>query len=394
MISQKMIDWGSQGCGIREIAAYGEARAAVVGAENVFNFTIGNPSVKAPDCVARSIRHLLDTVPPEVLHGYTPAPGFYAVRQAMAEQLTKSFRTPYRAEDIFMTSGACAALAIICAALIGPGEEAVTLTPYFSEYRVYVEAVGGRLVEAPSDPKTFQIDLAAVEAALSPRTALVLLNSPNNPSGVVLERSGLEALAALLRRKAAEYGHPIYIVADEPYRALVYGGVEVPFIPDLYADTVYCTSFSKSLSLPGERIRFILVPDEVASSGDIFKAVCGAGRALGYVCAPALFQFVIKECLGKTSDLSVYEMNRDLLVNTVTRLGFTCAKPDGAFYLFMKSPEKDAAAFCERAKKYELLFVPSDSFGFPGYVRIAYCVSTEMIRKAIPAFEKLAKEYF
>ena len=231
MISQKMIDWGSQGCGIREIAAYGEARAAVVGAENVFNFTIGNPSVKAPDCVARSIRHLLDTVPPEVLHGYTPAPGFYAVRQAMAEQLTKSFRTPYRAEDIFMTSGACAALAIICAALIGPGEEAVTLTPYFSEYRVYVEAVGGRLVEAPSDPETFQIDLAAVEAALSPRTALVLLNSPNNPSGVVLERSGLEALAALLRRKAAEYGHPIYIVADEPYRALVYGGVEVPFIP-------------------------------------------------------------------------------------------------------------------------------------------------------------------
>lgn len=276
MISQKMIDWGSQGCGIREIAAYGEARAAVVGAENVFNFTIGNPSVKAPDCVARSIRHLLDTVPPEVLHGYTPAPGFYAVRQAMAEQLTKSFRTPYRAEDIFMTSGACAALAIICAALIGPGEEAVTLTPYFSEYRVYVEAVGGRLVEAPSDPKTFQIDLAAVEAALSPRTALVLLNSPNNPSGVVLERSGLEALAALLRRKAAEYGHPIYIVADEPYRALVYGGVEVPFIPDLYADTVYCTSFSKSLSLAGERVGYLAVAEQVAEHDRLLAAIAGA----------------------------------------------------------------------------------------------------------------------
>lgn len=389
MISQKMIDWGSQGCGIREIAAYGEARAAVVGAENVFNFTIGNPSVKAPDCVARSIRHLLDTVPPEVLHGYTPAPGFYAVRQAMAEQLTKSFRTPYRAEDIFMTSGACAALAIICAALIGPGEEVVTLTPYFSEYRVYVEAVGGRLVEAPSDPETFQIDLAAVEAALSPRTALVLLNSPNNPSGVVLERSGLEALAALLRRKAAEYGHPIYIVADEPYRALVYGGVEVPFIPDLYADTVYCTSFSKSLSLAGERVGYLAVAEQVAEHDRLLAAIAGACRVLGYINVSSMYQLVAAECAGETADLSIYETNRDYLYRSLTELGYQCVRPDGAFYLFLKTPE----GWHRRAMECDLLLVPGEEFSCPGYARLAYCVPLERLERAMPKFAALAEEF-
>ena len=362
---------------------------AVVGAENVFNFTIGNPSVKAPDCVARSIRHLLDTVPPEVLHGYTPAPGFYAVRQAMAEQLTKSFRTPYRAEDIFMTSGACAALAIICAALIGPGEEAVTLTPYFSEYRVYVEAVGGRLVEAPSDPETFQIDLAAVEAALSPRTALVLLNSPNNPSGVVLERSGLEALAALLRRKAAEYGHPIYIVADEPYRALVYGGVEVPFIPDLYADTVYCTSFSKSLSLAGERVGYLAVAEQVAEHDRLLAAIAGACRVLGYINVSSMYQLVAAECAGETADLSIYETNRDYLYRSLTELGYQCVRPDGAFYLFLKTPE----GWHRRAMECDLLLVPGEEFSCPGYARLAYCVPLERLERAMPKFAALAEEF-
>ena len=389
MISQKMIDWGSQGCGIREIAAYGEARAAVVGAENVFNFTIGNPSVKAPDCVAQSIRHLLDTVPPEVLHGYTPAAGLQAVRAAMAGYLSGTFRVAYRVEDIFMTSGACAALAMICAALIGPGEEAVTLTPYFSEYRVYVEAAGGRLLEAASDPETFQIDLAAVEAALSPRTALVLLNSPNNPSGVVLEREGLEALAALLTRKSAEYGHTIYIVADEPYRDLVYGGVEVPFVPELYPDTVYCTSFSKSLSLAGERVGYLAVAEQVAEHDRLLAAIAGASRALGYINVSSMFQLVAAECVGKTADLSIYEANRNYLYQSLTELGYRCVRPDGAFYLFVQTPE----GWCRRAMEYDLLLVPGEEFACPGYARLAYCVPLEKLQRAMPRFAALAEEF-
>ena len=389
MISQKMIDQGRRGCGIREIAAYGEARAAVVGAEHVFNFTIGNPSVKAPDCVAQSIRHLLDTVPPEVLHGYTPAPGLHSVRAAMAGYLSGTFRTQYCAEDIFMTSGACAALAIICAALIGPGEEAVTLTPYFSEYRVYVEAAGGQLVEAASDPETFQIDLAAVEAALSPRTALVLLNSPNNPSGVVLEREGLEALAALLTRKAAEYGHTIYIVADEPYRDLVYGGVEVPFLPELYPDTVYCTSFSKSLSLAGERVGYLAVAEQVAEHDRLLAAIAGANRALGYINVSSMFQLVAAECVAKTADLSIYEANRNYLYRSLTELGYRCVRPDGAFYLFLRTPE----GWCKRAMECDLLLVPGEEFACPGYARLAYCVPMERLERAMPKFAALAEEF-
>ena len=389
MISQRMIDWGSQGCGIREIAAYGEARAAVVGAENVFNFTIGSPSVQAPACVAQSIRHLLDTVPPEVLHGYTPAPGLYQVRAAMAEALSGEFRTQYRPEDIFMTAGACAALAIICAALIGPGEEAVTATPYFSEYRVYVEAAGGRLVEAASEAETFQLDLAAMEAAISPQTALVLLNSPNNPSGVVLRREGLEALAALLTKKAAEYGHPIYLVADEPYRALVYGGVEVPFLPDLYPDTVYCTSFSKSLSLAGERVGYLAVAAQAAEHDQLLEAIAGASRALGYINVSTMFQLVAAECVGKTADLSIYEANRDYLYRELTTLGYRCAQPDGAFYLFLRTPE----GWCRRAMECDLLLVPGEEFACPGYARLAYCVPMERLRRAMPRFAALAREF-
>lgn len=394
MFSKEMYELGAHSSVIREIFEYAKKRAEVVGKENIFDFSIGNPSVPAPEIVNETIKKLVDTVPSTELHGYTSAVGDNSVREAIAGYLNKTYGTSFRKENFYMTVGAAASLTITLTALHEEGDEVIILAPFFPEYRVFAEKAGMKPVIVLSDEKTLLPDFAAIENAITAHTKAVIINSPNNPSGVVLDEECVKTLSALLEKKQKEFGKPIFIISDEPYRELVYGNVKVPFMTKYYDNTIVCYSFSKSLSLPGERIGYILVPDEAASSGELFKAVCGAGRALGYVCAPALFQFVIKECLGKTSDISVYEKNRDLLIKTAERLGFSCAKPDGAFYLFMKSPEKDAAAFCEKAKKYELLFVPSDSFGFPGYVRIAYCVSTEMIEKAIPAFEKLSKEYF
>ena len=394
MFSKEMYELGAHSSVIREIFEYAKKRAEVVGKENIFDFSIGNPSVPAPEIVNETIKKLVDTVPSTELHGYTSAVGDNSVREAIAGYLNKTYGTSFRKENFYMTVGAAASLTITLTALHEEGDEVIILAPFFPEYRVFAEKAGMKPVIVLSDEKTLLPDFAAIENAITERTKAVIINSPNNPSGVVLDEDCVKTLSALLEKKQKEFGKPIFIISDEPYRELVYGNVKVPFMTKYYDNTIVCYSFSKSLSLPGERIGYILVPDEAASSGELFKAVCGAGRALGYVCAPALFQFVIKECLGKTADISVYEKNRDLLIKTAERLGFSCAKPDGAFYLFMKSPEKDAAAFCEKAKKFELLFVPSDSFGFPGYVRIAYCVSTEMIEKAIPAFEKLSKEYF
>lgn len=394
MFSKNMYELGAHSSVIREIFEYAKKRAEVVGKENIFDFSLGNPSVPAPAVVNETIKKLVDTVPSTELHGYTSAVGENSVREAIAEYLNKTYGTSFKKENFYMTVGAAASLTITLTALCEEDDELIILAPFFPEYRVFAEKAGMKPKIVLSDEKTLLPDFAAIENAINEHTKAIIINSPNNPSGVVLDEECIKTLAALLEKKQKEFGKPIFIISDEPYRELVYGGVNVPFVTKYYDNTIVCYSFSKSLSLPGERIGYILVPDEAASSGELFKAVCGAGRALGYVCAPALFQFTIKECLGKTSDISVYEKNRELLIGTAERLGFSCAKPDGAFYLFMKSPEKDAAAFCERAKKYELLFVPSDSFGFPGYVRIAYCVSTEMIKKAIPAFEKLAKEYF
>lgn len=389
MISEKMTAWGSSGCGIREIAAYGEKRAAEVGAEHVFNFTIGSPSVEPPACIEQSIRRLLDTVPAKMLHGYTPAPGLFSARKAIADYLNRSFDADYAPEDLFLTSGACAALAIACAAMLSPGEEAVTLTPYFSEYRIYVEAAGGTLVEAASDPDTFQLDLAALERAVTEKTALLILNSPNNPSGVVLSRESLTAVAELLRRRSAAYGHTIYILADEPYRDLVYGGLEVPFLPEIYPDTVYCTSFSKSLSLAGERVGYLAVSKHVAAHAQLMTAIGGAARALGYVNVSSLFQLVAAECVGKTVDVSIYERNRDYLYRTLTELGYRCVRPDGAFYLFLRTPE----GFCRRAMEKDLLLVPGEEFACPGYARLAYCVPLERLERATPVFAELAEEF-
>ena len=393
MFNETMYALGAHSSVIREIFEYGKKRSAEIGKENVFDFSIGNPSVPAPQVVNDAIREALETMPSTELHGYTSAVGDRGVRQSIAEYLNKTYSTSFHADNFYMTCGAAASLSITFKALCEEGDEVILFAPFFPEYKVFAQTAGMKCVTVMCNSETLQVDLEAFENAITENTKAVVVNSPNNPSGVVLNIDTIVKMCKILENKQAEYNHPIFLFADEPYRELVYGDVTVPYLTKYYDNTIVCYSFSKSLSLPGDRIGYILVPDEVERSGEIYKAVCGAGRALGYVCAPSLFQFIIPKCLGYTSDISVYKRNRDLLVETFEKNGFFVAKPDGAFYLFLKSPEEDASAFCEKAKKFELLLVPSDSFGFPGYVRVASCVSTEMIERSIPAFEKLAKEY-
>ena len=392
-MNRRMYGLGSKRSVIREIFEFGKQRAAEVGAENVYDFSLGNPSVAPPQAVEDAIEELLRGKDMTALHGYTSAPGDLATREAIAGHICKSFGVPADAGHIYMTCGAAASLTISLSAICNAGDEVITFAPYFTEYKVFAETAGASLIALPSDPDTFQIDFSALEGAISPKTAAVLVNSPNNPSGVVYGRETVEKLAALLAEKSAEYGHTIYLISDEPYRELVYGGVEVPYLPAYYKDTLVCYSYSKSLSLPGERIGYIFVSPQAKDAEELYLAVCGAGRALGYVCAPSLFQKVIARCQGMTSDVSVYEKNRNTLLSALTSYGFKCVRPEGAFYLFVRSPEADANAFCERAKAYDLLLVPGDDFGCKGYVRIAYCVSSAMIARSLPAFEKLAKSY-
>ena len=392
MISEQLLDWGSSGCSIREIAAYGARRAAEIGAENVYNFSIGSPSIDPPPCVHEEIDRLLRTLPPTQLHAYAPAGGLPAVRSAVAEYLNDAFGMDYRAEDVFITDGASTALSLLCRALLGPGDEAVAAAPFFSEYRVFVEQTGAALRVAPCLADSFQPDLAALDAAITPRTALLLLNSPNNPSGVVFTRESLAGVCALLEEKQRKYGHPIYLLADEPYRELVYGGVEVPFLPAMYANAAYCYSFSKSLSLPGERVGFLALAPRAAEQSRVMTAVAGAYRAQGYICVSSLFQRVAAACLGRTADLSAYEENRSRLYGALTEMGFSCVRPDGAFYLFLRSPEPDSRAFCRRAMAHDILLVPGDDFECPGYARLAYCVARETIERALPAFRALAED--
>lgn len=392
-MNRRMYGLGSKRSVIREIFEFGKQRAAEVGAENVYDFSLGNPSVAPPQAVEDAIEDLLRGKDMTALHGYTSAPGDLATREAIAGHIRENFGVPADAAHIYMTCGAAASLTISLSAICNAGDEVITFAPYFTEYKVFAETAGASLIALPSDPDTFQIDFSALEGAISPKTAAVLVNSPNNPSGVVYGRETVEKLAALLAEKSAEYGHTIYLISDEPYRELVYGGVEVPYLPAYYKDTLVCYSYSKSLSLPGERIGYIFVSPQAKDAGELYLAVCGAGRALGYVCAPSLFQKVIARCQGMTSDVSVYEKNRNTLLSALTSYGFKCVRPDGAFYLFVRSPEPDANAFCERAKQYDLLLVPGDDFGCKGYVRIAYCVSSAMIARSLPAFEKLAKSY-
>lgn len=394
MLPQDALKFGKAGNLIREIAGYAAARAAEIGTENVFNFSIGNPNVAAPEVVAQTLHKLLDTVPSVDLHAYTAAPGIYAVRQAIADYLRAQFDVDYSADDLYMTAGASGALAIVCKALLLPGDEVIVFAPYYPEYTVYAECFGGVPVILKCRERDFQVDMAQLEAAITEKTKIVIINSPNNPSGSILSEETIQAMAELLRCKQAEYGHEIYILADEPYRELVYDtDTVVPFIPKYYDNTILCYSYSKCLSIPGERMGYVLVPPQVENSRDVYAAVCGAGRILGYVNNTSLFQYMLPACLGATADLSIYKTNRDLLCSTLTQYGYEMVRPDGAFYLFVKALEPDAVAFCEKAKEFELILVPGDCFGYPGYVRISYCVATDTVEKSLPAFEALAKAY-
>ena len=392
MINRKMQELGAKRSVIRELFEYGKKRKSEIGEENVYDFSLGNPSVSAPDEVNLSIRRLLDEKSSVSLHGYTSAEGDAAVRDAIASYINETYGESVTADCLYMSVGAAAALTTTLTAIISPGEEVIVPAPYFPEYRVFIERCGGVIREVPCDDR-LQLDTGAIESAISERTAAIIVNSPNNPTGAVYSVENITALCNVLRRCEEKYGHPIYLISDEPYRELVYDGVEVPYLTKYYDNTIVCYSFSKSLSIPGERIGYVLVCPRCADFAAVYQAVCGAGRALGFVCAPSLLQKILPRCIGKTADISVYDRNRRLLIDKLSALGLETVRPDGAFYLFIKSPSGDATEFCERAKKYEILIVPSDDFGYPGYARLAYCVTTEQIKRAIPAFEKLANSY-
>lgn len=392
MFSEKMVDLGSRRSTIREIFEFGKKRAAEVGRENIYDFSLGNPNVPAPQMVEDTILRLVTTEDPAVLHGYTSAQGDGAVRQKIADGINKVHGTHFNGDNLYMTVGAAASLCICFKALAEEGDEFITFAPFFPEYKVFVEGTGAKLLVVPADIDSFQINFEEFEKLLSPRTKGIIVNSPNNPSGVVYSEETILRLARILTEKSEEYGHPIFLISDEPYREIAYD-VRVPYLTKYYNNTFVCYSYSKSLSLPGERIGYVLVPDELEDKKAAYAAVCGAGRVLGYVNAPSLFQRVAAACTGKTSDISVYRKNRDLLYGALTEMGYTCVKPEGAFYLFPRSLEPDANAFCEKAKQFNLLLVPGDDFGCPGHVRISYCVQTEMIERSLDAFRKLSELY-
>lgn len=391
MIDPKLVAWGSSGNIIREIAEYGAEKAKQ--GETVFNFTIGSPSIDPPPVVRETMERYLNTVPGSKLYTYAPAPGYGPVRQKIADYLTKTHGVSYRAQDVIVTCGTSTCLAVLTRVLLSGGGRAMTFAPYFMDYKYYAESVDSSLIECPTEPETFQLDLAAAEAALAPDVQMLVINTPNNPSGVVFTRERLEGLAALLERKQKEYGHPIYIVADGPYRELVYDGQESVFLPEIYRNTIDCYSFSKGMSLPGERVGFMAFRADMDGYAELLPACMGVIRAFGYICVSSMWQQVAVDCIGATSDISVYKNNRDLLYGSLTDMGYTCVHPDGAFYMFLKTPEPDAEAFCRRAMKDNLLVVPGDSFGVPGYVRVAYCVSPETVETSLPTWKKLAEEY-
>lgn len=391
MLNQTAYSLGANRSCIRDLFEYGRARAAVVGEENVFDYSLGNPSIPSPTAVDEAVRQILLDTPTLQVHGYTSAVGDFATRQAIADDLNRRYDAGCRGENFFLGCGAAPELVAVFTALAVPEGELLAIAPYFPEYKPFAQAAGLIFRVVPPDVPEFQIKLDAVEAMLTPHTQAVLINTPNNPSGVVYTRKTLEALGALLTQKSREYGHPIYLISDEPYRELAYG-VEVPFVPLIYHNTVVCYSYSKSLSLPGERIGYIYVPDSAADSRALYAAVAGAARSAGHVCAPSLWQKVIARCAGLRPDLQAYDRNRKALYEGLTAMGYEMAKPDGAFYLFIKAPGGDANAFSEKAKERDLLLVPGDGFGCPGYFRICYCVSYDMIQRSLPVFRALINE--
>ena len=393
MLNEKMIALGTERSVIRELFEYGNQRAAIVGRENVFDFSLGNPSVPAPPSVNEEIVRLCRESDPVSLHGYTSAPGAPAVRRAIAQDLNRRMNAGLRPENLLMTCGAAASLTSALHGLCNPGDEVVVLAPYFPEYRVFIEKAGAVQVTVEADVEHFQVPFAALEQAITPRTKAVLINSPNNPSGAVYSPETVRRLGELLRAKEVELHHPIYLLSDEPYREIVYDGAVVPWVPHCYDDTIVCYSFSKSLSLPGERIGYLAIPDACAQSDLVFAACAGAARAMGYVCAPSLMQQVAARCCGETADLSVYAENRRLLLDGFREMGIECVVPGGTFYLFPRTPEPDDVAFARRAMALDLLVVPGSGFGCPGHVRLSYCVSTDLVRRSLPVFARLMDAY-
>lgn len=393
MVNEKMLGLGNKRSVIREIFEYGNKRRSEIGAENVYDFSLGNPSIPAPEKVKETLISLIENTDPTKLHGYTSAQGDLGVRTAISDNINERFNVGATPNLIYMTCGAAASLTISLNAILNQGDEVIVLAPFFPEYTVFVEKAGGKVVVVKCREEDLQIDFDALSKAINPNTKAIIVNSPNNPSGVVLSEDTISKLADLLKEKQKELGTDIFVIADEPYRELVYGDVVVPYIPNYYDNTLVCYSYSKSLSLPGERIGYIFVSPKVANCGDVYAAVCGAGRALGFVCAPSLLQYLVASCQGLTGDIEAYKKNRDVLYNALVEYGYTVAKPDGAFYLFVKSPEEDANAFCEKAKSEEILIVPGDDFGFKGYVRISYCVALETIENSLEGFKRLIEQY-
>lgn len=392
MINESMYAYGAASSKIREIFAYACERKARIGAENVFDFSLGNPSIPAPEAVRASIERSLAEFAPEELHGYTPAPGLPEVRAAVAGSINRRFGTAYDASRVFMTVGAAASISCTLHALTSPGDEVIVISPFFPEYKVWIETCGCACVEAPAQPYTFRLSVGSIMKAITPRTAAIIVNSPNNPTGAVYAREILERLANCLDEVNRTREQPIFIISDEPYRELTYGA-EVPWLPEIYPHTVVCYSYSKSLSLPGERVGWVLVPDSCYEGDRAMAAVAGSARALGFVCAPALFQRVVADCVDEPCNIEAYDRNRRTLMYGLGEMGYSLVEPQGAFYLWVKALEPDAEAFCERARRFELLPVPSDSFGVPGWVRVGYCVDHATIERSLPAWQALMDSY-
>ena len=393
MYNQTAFALGSNRSCIRELFEYGRRRAAVVGDENIFDYSLGNPSIPAPREVEETIKAILADTDPVQIHGYTSAVGDLQTRVAIAEDLNRRYQAGVKPKNLFMGCGAAPELVAVFRALAVPGAEILAIAPYFPEYKPFVEGAGATFKVVAPDVPDFQVNLSEVEKNLTENTVAIIVNSPNNPSGTVYTAETLTALAEILKKKSAQFGHPIYIVADEPYRELTYGGVETPFIPCIYPDTIVCYSYSKALSLPGERLGYIYVPENATDSGSLYAAVAGAARACGHVCAPSMWQKVIARCTHLRPDLQAYDRNRQALYDGLTDAGYETARPDGAFYLFVKAPGGDAKAFSDRAKEKDLLVVPGDDFGCPGYFRLCYCVSHDKILRSLPIFAALMEEY-
>ena len=392
MFDKKMLDIGYSQSTIRDLYTYGLARKKVIGDDNVYDFSIGNPSIPAPSIVNETLIKLLSEEDSVKIHGYTVSPGNIDVRDNIATYLNKTYNTAVIGKYIFLTCGAAASLAIVTKALVFPNEEVIVFAPHFPEYRTYTEAVGGKLVTVNPDPD-FLPDFIDLENKITNKTKIVIYDSPNNPTGAFYTEETIKKMSDILSKKEKEYGHPIYLVSDEPYRELLYGNEKYPFVTNYYPNSIVCYSFSKSLSLPGERIGYILVNPKCEDVEDVYAVICGAASMLGYICAPALFQHMVPYVLGHTSNLEEYKKNKDTLYNALKEIGYDVIYPTGAFYLFMKALEEDAEAFSETAKKFELLLVPSDPFSYKGYIRIAYCVSYKQIVNSLPAFKKLYDYY-